>query len=185
MYIYKNKALTFLEIIISISICFFISTFSFTLIRSMSKTFYKLNFNYKKEKEFIALKSLLSSHIFIGKNLEFRLVDVKNTTNLPSFYQLFNKNSETTGNTIVIKYKFYDNIENKINTTYRCFTFYNNNFTAYYYNEYDLFILREWKNFATVAENFKGHFVMYGNTIKIFIKNLINGEFYEFILFVP
>lgn len=193
MYIYKNKALSFLETIISISIALFISTFSFIFIKSMSTTFHKINANYQKEKEIIALKSLLYNHIYWAKNIDFRLINIRNSDNLPSFYQLFNKSSETEANTLVIKYNFYgiqntSTKEKEIYTAYRSFSFYNSvsdikNFTTFYYDEYDSFRIDDTKESATISKNIQGNFKLENNILKLIYKDLNNGETYEIILF--
>lgn len=193
MYIYKNKALSFLETIISISIALFISTFSFIFIKSMSVTFHKINANYQKEKEIIALKSLLYNHIYWAKNIDFRLINIRNSDNLPSFYQLFNKSSETEANTLVIKYNFYgiqntSTKEKEIYTAYRSFSFYNSvsdikNFTTFYYDEYDSFRIDDTKESATISKNIQGNFKLENNILKLIYKDLNNGETYEIILF--
>ncbi len=106
MYTYKNKAFSFLETIVSISIVIFFSSISFSLVKSMSTTFFLLNNDYKKEKNIITIKNLLHGHIFWIKNPELRLINIKNSNNSLTFREIFSKKSENNGNTLIIKYNF-------------------------------------------------------------------------------
>lgn len=182
MYTYKNKAFSFLETIVSISIVIFFSSISFSLVKSMSTTFFLLNNDYKKEKNIIAIKNLLHGHIFWIKNPELRLINIKNSNNSLIFREIFSKKSENNGNTLIIKYNFFDSLENKIYTVYRCFSFYEKNFSIFYFNQYDFFKLNEGRDSAIIAKNYQGSFYLENNYLKLIIKDLENDENYEITL---
>jgi len=63
MYINKNKALSFIEIIVAVTILLAVSFASLITFYSMNKSFLVMNSTYKREKEIMTFRDLVTSHI--------------------------------------------------------------------------------------------------------------------------
>lgn len=168
MYIKKNKGLSFIETIISISIILFLSSIFLSLGKPVYKTF---NIIYNKnniERKTIALKSLISNHLFWAKQREIRVFSINSKTNLPTFSKIFSNSSESSGNILAIKYYFYDKKEkNTLQIKYRCFAFLDNKATLSYFDAYDLATFSGILNSSIILENCEGKFYYENNILKL------------------
>ncbi|MDO4690585.1 MAG: type II secretion system protein [Fusobacterium sp.] len=185
MYIHKNKALSFLEAIISISILMIVSSILLSLIKPISKTFYIFNDIHKIEKNIFSFRQLINNHLLWNKNPEIRVLNFNSTVNLPSFSKIFSNPSEEKGNILIIKYNFYNKLEKKIEIKYRCFSFLNNCANISYFDAYDIFILSGIFSSSTLVENCNGEFILKNKNLKVIIKDLKTRKIYEKILFIP
>lgn len=185
MYINKNKALTFLESLIAITILIVISSTTLTLIKPISKTFYILNNIQKREESILSFRQLIVNHLIWNKNSEIRILNISSSTNLPSFSDIFSMPSEEKGNLLIIKFHFYNKPEKKLETKYRCFSFLDNNANISYFDAHDIFILSGILSSSTIAEKCNGDFSLQYKNLKIFIKDLNTGRTYEKNLFIP
>ena len=77
MYIDKNKGLSFVEIIIAVTILLIVSFVSLITFYSMNKSFSVMNSAYKREKEIMTFRDLVASHIKWNESTEKSLVKKK------------------------------------------------------------------------------------------------------------
>ncbi|WP_022820122.1 hypothetical protein [Fusobacterium russii] len=185
MYIIKNKALSFLEGLIAITILIIISSTAFTLIKPISKTFYIINNIQKREQDILSFRQLIVNHLLWNKSSEIRILNVNSSINLPSFSKIFSMPSEEKGNLLIIKFHFYNKLEKKLEIKYRCFSFLNNNANISYFDAYDIFALSGILPSSIIAEKYSGEFSLKYKNLKIFIKDLKTGRTYEKNLFIP
>ena len=185
MYTYKNKALSFLEAIVAISILILISSIMFSLIKPVSKTFYIFNDIHKKEQNIFSFRQLIANHLQWNKSPEIRILNISSSTNLPSFSKIFSLPSQEKGNLLIIKFYFYNNSEMKLENKYRCFFFLDNKANISYFDAYDIFHLSGVLSSSVIIENCSGEFSLKNQNLKIFIKDLKTRKTYEKILFIP
>ena len=76
MYINKNKALSFIEITIAVTILLIVSFASLITFYSMNKSFLVMSNTYKREKELITFRDLITSHIKWNESLEIRVTNI-------------------------------------------------------------------------------------------------------------
>ena len=113
MYINKNKALSFIEITIAATILLAVSFVSLITFYSMNKSFLVMNSTYKREKEIITFRDLVTSHIKWNESAEIRITNISKSNPINSLGNLFLEPSEKEGNLLVLKIKNYDEIEKK------------------------------------------------------------------------
>lgn len=184
MYIIKNKALTFLEVLISITILLIISSTTFTLIKPISKTFYIINNIQKREENIFSFRQLIVNHLLWNKSPEIRILNINSSMSLPSFSKIFSKSSEEKGNLLIIRFHFYNKLEKKLEIKYRCFSFLDNNANVSYFDAHDILALSGILKSSTIAEKCNGEFSLKYKNLKIFIKDLKTGRAYEKNLFI-
>ena len=179
MYIDKNKALSFIEIIVAVTILLAVSFASLITFYSMNK-----NSTYKREKEIMTFRDLVTSHIKWNESTEIRVAYTSKANPIKSLGNLFLKSSEKEGNLLVIKVKNYDEIEKKVEKYYRCFLFYDNevSLSSYFdtsgtYSPVNLF------NGTVILEKCSGKFIIENNTLRVYLKDEQKGKEYEEILY--
>jgi len=91
MYIDKNKGLSFVEIIIAVTILLIVSFVSLITFYSMNKSFLVMNKTYKRDKEIASFRDLLVSHIKWNEGVEIRISNVSKNQNINSLGNLFLK----------------------------------------------------------------------------------------------
>lgn len=185
MYTNKNKALTFLEGLIAITILIVITSSTLTLIKPISKTFYIINNIQKREESIFSFRQLIVNHLLWNKNSEIRILNINSSTNLPSFSNIFSMPSEEKGNLLIIKFHFYNKAEKKLENKYRCFFFLDNNANISYFDAHDIFVLSGILTSSSIVEKCTGEFFLQYKNLKIFIKDLKTGRTYEKNLFIP
>ena len=183
MYINKNKALSFIEITIAVIILLIVSFASLITFYSMNKSLLVMNNTYKREKEFITFRDLITSHIKWNESLEIRVTNISKSNSISSLGNLFLKPSEKEGNLLVLKIKNYDEVEKKVEKNYRCFLFYENKVSLSYFDESSLYSLVNVFNGTEILENCTGKFIIEGNTLRIYLKEGPNGKEYEEVLY--
>ena len=183
MYINKNKALSFIEITIAATILLIVSFASLITFYSMNKSFLVMNNTYKREKEFITFRDLITSHMKWNESLEIRVTNISKSNPISSLGNLFLKPSEKEGNLLVLKIKNYDEVEKKVEKHYRCFLFYEDKASLSYFDESNLYSLVNIFNGTEILENCTGKFIIEGNTLRIYLKEGQKGKEYEEILY--
>ena len=184
MYINKNKALSFIEIIVAVTILLAVSFASLITFYSINKSFLVMNNTYKREKEIMTFRDLVTSYIKWNESLEIRVTNISKSNPINSLGDLFLKPSEKEGNLLVIKVKNYDEIEKKVEKYYRCFLFYDNevSLSSYFdtsgaYSPVNLF------NGTVILEKCTGKFIIENNTLRVYLKDEQKGKEYEEILY--
>ena len=94
MYINKNKALSFIEITIAVTILLAVSFVSLITFYSMNKSFLVMNSTYKREKEIMTFRDLVTSHIKWNESLEIRINNISKSKAINSLGNLFLERSE-------------------------------------------------------------------------------------------
>ena len=84
MYINKNKALSFIEIIVTVTILLAVSFASLITFYSMNKSFLVMNSTYKREKEIITFRDLVTSHIKWNESAEIRVTSISKSNPINS-----------------------------------------------------------------------------------------------------
>ena len=184
MYIDKNKALSFIEIIVAVTILLAVSFASLITFYSMNKSFSVMNSTYKREKEIMTFRDLVTSHIKWNESTEIRVAYTSKANPIKSLGDLFLKSGEKEGNLLVVKVKNYDEIEKKVEKYYRCFLFYDNeaSLSSYFdtsgtYSPVNLF------NGTVILEKCTGKFIIENNTLRVYLKDEQKGKEYEEILY--
>ena len=184
MYINKNKALSFIEIIVAVTILLAVSFASLITFYSMNKSFLVMNNTYKREKEIMTFRDLVASHIKWNESTEIRVAYTSKANPIKSLGDLFLKSGEKEGNLLVVKVKNYDEIEKKVEKYYRCFLFYDNevSLSSYFdtsgtYSPVNLF------NGTVILEKCTGKFIIENNTLRAYLKDEQKGKEYEEILY--
>ena len=184
MYINKNKALSFIEIIVTVTILLAVSFASLITFYSMNKSFLVMNSIYKREKEIMTFRDLVVSHIKWNESLEIRVTNISKSNPINSLGDLFLKPGEKEGNLLVLKIKNYDETEEKVEKYYRCFLFYDNevSLSSYFdtsgaYSPVNLF------NGTVILEKCTGKFIIENNTLRVYLKDEQKGKEYEEILY--
>ena len=184
MYINKNKALSFIEIIVAVTILLAVSFASLIIFYSMNKSFLVMNNTYKREKEIMTFRDLVTSYIKWNESLEIRVTNISKSNPINSLGDLFLKPSEKEGNLLVLKIKNYNETEKKVEKYYRCFLFYDNevSLSSYFdtsgaYSPVNLF------NGTVILEKCTGKFIIENNTLRVYLKDEQKGKEYEEILY--
>lgn len=182
MYNNKNKGLSFIEVVISISVILFISLSSYQILKSNLKLLNKIVTVHQKEKDIVSLKTLLLAHIYDKNMTDFRLIDIKDTGILLNFNKIFSNPAETDANCLIIKYYSQDEKTKKTQFIYRCFLFINNNINIFYFDSNNLPFLRESNN-SILGRNFKGSFSIKNNLLSLSANDLETGDNYELLFY--
>ena len=83
MYTNKNKAFSFVEIIVAISITLIISFISLSYFLTINKSFVNLMNLHKREKEIITCRELIDSYINWNETKDFKILNNISRTNKP------------------------------------------------------------------------------------------------------
>ena len=183
MYINKNKALSFIEIIISVTILLAVSFASLITFYSMNKSFSVMNSTYKREKEIMTFRDLVTSHIKWNESTEIRAAYTSKANPIKSLGDLFLKSGEKEGNLLVVKVKNYDEIEKKVEKYYRCFLFYEDKASLSYFDDSNIHSLVNIFNGTVILEKCTGKFIIENNTLRVYLKDEQKGKEYEEILY--
>ena len=183
MYINKNKALSFIEITIAVTILLAISFASLITFYSMNKSFLVMNNTYKREKELITFRDLITSHIKWNESLEIRVTNISKSNPISSLGNLFLKPSEKEGNLLVLRIKNYNEAEKKVEKHYRCFLFYENKASFSYFDDSNIHSLVNIFNGTVILENCMGKFVTERDILRVYLKDGQKGKEYEEILY--
>ena len=183
MYINKNKALSFIEIIVAVTILLIVSFASLITFYSMNKSFLVMNSTYKREKEIMTFRDLVTSHINWNESLEIRVTNISKSNPISSLGNLFLKPTEKEGNLLVLRIKNYNEAEKKVEKHYRCFLFYENKASFSYFNDSNIHSLVNIFNGTEILENCTGKFIIEGNTLRVYLKDGQKGKEYEEILY--
>lgn len=183
MYINKNKALSFIEIIITVTILLAVSFASLITFYSMNKSFLLMNSTYKREKEIMTFRDLVTSHIKWNESLEIRVANISKSSPVNSLGDLFLKPDEKEGNLLVLKIKNYDEIEKKVEKYYRCFLFYEDKVSLSYFDDSNIHSLINIFSGTVILENCSGKFIVGDNILRVYLKDEQKGKEYEEILY--
>ena len=183
MYIDKNKGLSFVEIIIAVTILLIVSFVSLITFYSMNKSFSVMNSAYKREKEIMTFRDLVASHIKWNESTEIRVAYTSKANPIKSLGDLFLKSGEKEGNLLVIKVKNYDEIEKKVEKYYRCFLFYEDKASLSYFDDSNIHSLVNIFNGTVILEKCTGKFIIENNTLRAYLKDEQKGKEYEEILY--
>lgn len=183
MYINKNKGLSFIEIIVAVTILLAISFASLITFYSMNKSFLVMNNTYKREKELITFRDLLTSHIKWNESVEIRVTNISKSNPINSLGNLFLKTGEKEGNLLVLKIKYYNINEKKIEKYYRCFLFYENKASLSYFDNSNIHSFINIFNGTVILENCSGKFIINNNILRVYLKDEQKGKEYEEILY--
>ncbi len=184
----KNRAFSFLEAIMTVSLTLIVTGILFSLIFSMNKSFIKISNNLEKDKEIETFQNIISSHIEYSKSVEHRILDVASNSKIPSFSYIFNKeNLVNKGNFLILKFSKLIDVKNKIvEINYRTFFFIENKLEIGYFLEGDIEANGEFSSQNKLISDCNGSFEVKDNFLKISIKNLdkknIGEKNYEFSL---
>ena len=181
MYINKNKALSFIEIIVAVTILLAISFTSLITFYSMNKSFLVMNSTYKREKEIMTFRDLVTSHIKWNESLEIRVTNISKSTPINSLGNLFLKLGEKEGNLLVLKIKNYDETEKKVKKYYRCFLFYEDKASLSYFDDSNIHSLINIFTGTVILESCTGKFLVDNNILKVYLKD--KDKEYEEILY--
>ncbi|WP_335994559.1 type II secretion system protein [Fusobacterium polymorphum] len=181
MYINKNKALSFIEIIVAVTILLAVSFASLITFYSMNKSFLVMNSTYKREKEIMTFRDLVTSHIKWNESLEIRVTNISKSNPINSLGDLFLKPSEKEGNLLVLKIKNYDETEKKVEKYYRCFLFYEDKVSLSYFDDSNIHSLVNIFTGTVILENCTGKFLVDNNILKVYLKD--KDKEYEEILY--
>ena len=181
MYIDKNKGLSFVEIIIAVTILLIVSFVSLITFYSMNKSFSVMNNTYKREKEIMTFRDLVASHIKWNESTEIRVAYTSKANPIKSLGDLFLKPSEKEGNLLVLKIKNYNEIEKKVEKYYRCFLFYEDKASLSYFDDSNIHSLVNIFNGTVILENCTGKFMIENNILKVYLKD--KDKEYEEILY--
>lgn len=183
MYIKKNKAHSFLEIIMSLAVFLFISTamtFTFFSLNKSLKFMYSL---HQEEKKLISFKDLIISHLKWNTSREIRILNIKNENNFPSFFSIFQNSGDREGNLLIVKFKKYKKLEREIEISYRCFLSIEKKLKIAYVDYSNSSVLGGIIKFETISENHTAKFYKDENTLKIVIEDNKKRKLYEEILY--
>ena len=183
MYINKNKALSFIEITIAVTILLIVSFTSLITFYSMNKSFLVMNNTYKREKELIIFRDLITSHIKWNESLEIRLASISKSNPINSLGNLFLNPTEKEGNLLVLRIKNYNEVEKKVEKHYKCFLFYEDKASLSYFDDSNLYSLVNIFNGTEILENCTGKFIIEGNTLRVYLKERQKGKEYEEVLY--
>lgn len=182
MYTNKNKAFSFVEIIVAISIALIISFISLSYFLTINKSFVNLMNLHKREKEIITCRELIDSYINWNETKDFKILNNISRTNKPKIsISNFSKNSEAEGNFLAIRIRSFS--ENKFYNYYRCFLFEKNKLRMGYFNDSNLYKLHRIFDETIILEDCRGKFIFVNNNLKLEIQDLKRGKIYEEILF--
>ena len=170
MYINKNKALSFIEIIVAVTILLAVSFASLITFYSMNKSFLVMNNTYKREKEIMTFRDLVTSHIKWNESLEIRVTNISKSNPINSL-----------GNLLVLKIKNYDEMEKKVEKYYRCFLFYEDKVSLSYFDDSNIHSLINIFTGTVILENCTGKFLVDNNILKVYLKD--KDKEYEEILY--
>ena len=170
MYINKNKALSFIEITIAVTILLAVSFVSLITFYSMNKSFLVMNSIYKREKEIMTFRDLVTSHIKWNESAEIRITNISKSNPINSL-----------GNLLVLKIKNYDEMEKKVEKYYRCFLFYEDKASLSYFDDSNIHSLVNIFNGTVILENCTGKFMIENNILKAYLKD--KDKEYEEILY--
>ena len=183
MYINKNKGLSFIEIIVAVTILLAVSFASLVTFYSMNKSFLVMNSTYKREKELITFRDLLTSHIKWNESVEIRVTNISKSNPINSLGDLFLKAGEKEGNLLVLKIKNYNINEKKKEKYYRCFLFYEDKASLSYFDDSNIHSLINIFNGTVILENCSGKFIVENNILRVYLKDEQKGKEYEEILY--
>ena len=183
MYINKNKALSFIEIIVAVTILLIVSFASLITFYSMNKSFLVMNNTYKREKEIMTFRDLVASHIKWNESTEIRVAYTSKANPIKSLGDLFLKPSEKEGNLLVLRIKNYNEAEKKVEKHYRCFLFYENKASFSYFDDSNIHSLVNIFNGTVILENCTGKFVTERDTLRVYLKDGQKGKEYEEVLY--
>ena len=181
MYINKNKGLSFVEIIIAVTILLIVSFVSLITFYSMNKSFSVMNNTYKREKEIMTFRDLVASHIKWNESTEIRVAYTSKANPIKSLGDLFLKSGEKEGNLLVLKIKSYDETEKKVEKYYRCFLFYEDKVSLSYFDDSNIHSLVNIFTGTVIFENCTGKFLVDNNILKVYLKD--KDKEYEEILY--
>ena len=181
MYINKNKALSFIEIIVAVTILLAVSFASLITFYSMNKSFLVMNSTYKREKEIMTFRDLVTSHIKWNESLEIRVTNISKSNPINSLGDLFLKPSEKEGNLLVLRIKNYDETEKKVEKYYRCFLLYEDKASLSYFDDSNIHSLVNIFTGTVILENCTGKFIVENNILKVYLKD--KDKEYEEILY--
>ena len=181
MYIDKNKGLSFVEIIIAVTILLIVSFVSLITFYSMNKSFSVMNSAYKREKEIMTFRDLVASHIKWNESTEIRVAYTSKANPIKSLGDLFLKPGEKEGNLLVLRIKNYDEIEKKVEKYYRCFLFYEDKVSLSYFDDSNIHSLVNIFTGTVILENCTGKFLVDNNILKVYLKD--KDKEYEEILY--
>lgn len=182
MYMKKNKAHSFLEIVVSLAVFLFISTAIIFTFFSLNKNFKFMYIMHQKEKKLISFKDLIISHLKWNSSSEIRILNIKNENNFPSFFNIFQNPGDKEGNLLIIKFKKYRRLEREIEISYRCFLSIEKKLKISYVDYNSSSVLGGTVKFETISENHTAKFYKDENTLKIIIEDNKKGKLYEEIL---
>lgn len=171
MYINRNKANSFIEIIVSLTLALIISTLLLSAIFPIVKSFNIINSVHKKEKSLVIFKNLLTSHLYWSKSKEIRIVNAKYNTNFPKFSDIFEKESEKSGNVLLIKFCGFEKENQRFYINYRCFTFFDGEAGTTYCEYADVTTFNGILRPTKIIEGCEGKFYLEGNNLRIVIKD--------------
>ena len=163
MYINKNKALSFIEIIVAVTILLAVSFASLITFYSMNKSFLVMNSTYKREKEIMTFRDLVTSHIKWNESLEIRVTNISKSNPINSLGDLFLKPGEKEGNLLVLRIKNYDEI------------------SLSYFDDSNIHSLINIFTGTVILENCTGKFLVDNNILKVYLKD--KDKEYEEILY--
>lgn len=182
MYTKKNKAISFVEIIICIGLTLILGTISFSAFSVMNKTYRTVLRLYKREKEIITFKELINSYIKWNESIEIRIVEISPKDEIKSLEKIFKNKSSEKGNLLLIKVNTF-NGEDKFATYYRCFLFFENKLRMAYYSEEDINKIVKIFGETVVLEDCSGEFSIIDKNLKYVLEDKKEGKQYEEIIF--
>ena len=174
----KNKAFSLVEIIIAISLTLIVGSICLITFYSMNKSFLVMSNTYKREKEFITFRDLITSHIKWNESLEIRVTNISKSNPISSLGNLFLKESDKEGNLLVLKIQAYNETEKTTSKYYRCFLFSEDKVSISYFDEGDVVNLF---NGTVILENCSGKFNFDNDILKFYLKD--KEKEYEEILY--
>ena len=177
----KNKAFSLVEIIIAISLTLIVGSICLITFYSMNKSFLVMNSTYKREKEIMTFRDLVTSHIKWNESAEIRITNISKSNPINSLGNLFLEPSEKEGNLLVLKIKNYDEMEKKVEKYYRCFLFYEDKASLSYFDDSNIHSLVNIFNGTVILENCIGKFIVENNILKVYLKD--KDKEYEEILY--
>lgn len=183
MYINKNKALSFIEIVVAVTILLAVSFASLITFYSMNKSFLFMNSTYKREKELTTFRDLLISYIKWNESVEIRITNISKSNSISSLGNLFLKPGEKEGNLLVLKIENYNANEKKTEKYYRCFLFYEGKVSLSYFDNSNIHSLINIFDGTVILENCSGKFIVENNVLRTYLKDEQKGKEYEKILY--
>lgn len=183
MYINKNKGISFIEIIATVTILLVLSFVSLLIFYSINKSFLIMNSSYKREKEFITFRDLLTSYIKWNESLEIRVANISKSNSINSLENLFLKESEKEGNLLILRIKNYDINEKKVRKYYRCFLFYDDKVSLSYFDNSNIHSLRNIFSGTLILTKCSGKFIIQNSILRIYFKDKQKEEVYEKIFY--